>query len=206
MLSTNDVPLEQSALLVIDAQDSFMVGARWARRSNADFERNVGALVDAYRAAGLPVFFVLHTDSDPEFSPGSPHLKLMDFLAPRSDEPVLLKNTRNVFTSTDLQPRLLARGVRRLAITGIQTEQCCETSARLAADLGYAVDFVLDATMTFPIPNWDAPGEELGVAAIAERTAYALRRRFARVTDTATLVAEVAALESGERLAGAGVP
>ena len=191
MLTTNDVPLSQSALLVIDAQDSFKVGPRWARRNNHDFERNVTALIDAYRAASLPVIFFLHTDGDPGFEPDSVHLKLMDFLSPRPSEPVLLKDTRNAFTSTTLQAKLLALGVRRLAVTGISMEQCCETTTRVAADLGYAVDFVIDATMTFPIPNPDVPGEELGVEAIEERTTYMLRRRFARIVGTATLVAEL---------------
>jgi len=191
MLTTNDVPLSQSALLVIDAQDSFKVGPRWARRNNHDFERNVTALIDAYRTAHLPVIFFLHTDGDPGFEPDSVHLKLMEFLNPRGSEPVLLKDTRNAFTSTTLQAKLLALGVRRLAVTGISMEQCCETTTRVAADLGYAVDFVIDATMTFPIPNPDVPGEELGVEAIEERTTYVLRRRFARIVRTATLVAEL---------------
>ena len=73
-------------------------------------------------------------------------------------------------------------------------EQCCETTARVAADLGYAVDFVIDATMTFPIRNWDVPGEELGVEAVEERTVYALRKRFARIVTSATLVRELEAL------------
>ena len=193
MLTTDQVPLSQSALLVIDAQDSFKVDPKWERRNNREFERNVAALTDAYRAAGLPVFFFLHTDSDPGFERDSPHLKLMDFISVNAGEPVILKDTRNAFTSTTLQTQLLALGVRRVAITGIQMEQCCETTARVAADLGYAVDFVIDGTMTFPIRNWDVPGEELGVDAIEERTIYALRRRFARIVKTATLVAEVTA-------------
>ena len=123
----------------------------------------------------------------------------MDFIQVNPGEPVLLKDTRNAFTSTTLQGQLLALGVRRLAITGIQMEQCCETTARVAADLGYAVDFVIDATMTFPIRNWDVPGEELGVDAIEERTVYALRKRFARVVKTATLIREVEALTASEK-------
>jgi nicotinamidase-related amidase len=194
MLTSDTVPLAQSALLVIDAQESFTVTPRWARRANLAFEANVAALVDAHRAAGLPVFYFLHTDGDAEFALDSPHLRLMDFLAPRADEPVMLKDTRNCFTSTTLQAKLLALDVRRLAITGIQLEQCCETTARVAADLGYAVDFVVDATNTFPIPNPDVPGEELGVDAVSERTVYALRRRFARIVTTAALVDELAAL------------
>jgi nicotinamidase-related amidase len=203
MLTTDEVPLSQSALLVVDAQDSFKATPRWERRNNRDFEANVGALVEAYRAAGLPVFYFLHTDADPGFGTDSPHYKLMDFLAPQPGEPVLHKDTRNCFTSTTLQARLLALGVRRLAITGIQMEQCCETTARVAADLGYAVDFVLDGTMTFPIPNWDAPGEELGVAEVEERTAYALRRRFARIVRTADLVRELAPLAASVAPVGA---
>jgi len=200
MLTSDAVPLAESALLVIDVQESFRLGARWARRNNLAFESNVAALVDAYREAGLPVFYFLHTDDDPGFERDGPHVRLMDFLAPRPDEPVVLKDTRNCFTGTTLQARLLALGVRRLAIAGIQMEQCCETTARVAADLGYAVDFVADATLTFPIPHRDRPGEELGVEAVEERTLYALRGRFARIVSTAALAGELEALGAGAAL------
>jgi nicotinamidase-related amidase len=194
MLTTADVPLTQSALLVIDAQDSFKANpARWERRSNPDFEENVAALIDAHREASLPVFYFLHSDGDPGFETESPFYRLMDFLQPRPGEPVLHKDTRNCFTSTTLQARLLALGVRRLAITGLTMEQCCETTTRVAADLGYAVDFVIDATMTFPIAGGFRPGE-LPVEAVEERTAFVLDRRFARVVHTATLLTELGAV------------
>lgn len=199
MLYNKNVPIEQSALLVIDAQDSFKVGPRWERRNNRDFETNVARLISAYRAAGLPVIYFLHTDDDPGFETTSQHYKLMDFIRPEPNEPVLHKNTRNVFTSTRLGELLLELGVRRLAITGIQMEQCCETSTRVAADLGYAVDFVIDATMTFPIPNRDNPAEELGVDAIRERTEYVLRGRFATITTTTALEKQLKAASVSAR-------
>jgi nicotinamidase-related amidase len=197
MLDSDKVPISQSALLVIDAQDSFKVGSRWERRSNPAFEKNVITLIEAYRAARLPIVYFLHSDNDEGFARNSPSFKLMDFVKPRADEPVMVKNTRNCFTSTPLQPYLLEKGVRRLSIAGIQMEQCCETTARIAADLGYAVDFVTEATMTFPIPNWDKPGEELGVDAIRERTEYALRRRFARITTVDQLAKELKTIQRG---------
>ncbi|HET6439659.1 MAG TPA: isochorismatase family protein [Anaeromyxobacter sp.] len=192
MLYQKDIPIEQSALLVIDAQDSFKLGPRWERRDNRRFEENVGSLIAAFRGAGRPVFFFLHTDPDPGFGSDHPAFKLMDFIRRRPEEPLLVKRTRNAFTGTDLAELLLERGVRRVVIAGIQTEQCCETTARLAADLGYAVDFVTDATMTFPIPHSDRPGEELGVEAIRERTEYVLRGRFARVRTADAVVKELA--------------
>jgi nicotinamidase-related amidase len=196
MLHSKDVPISESALLVIDAQDSFKSTDRWQKRNNKDFEKNVARLVNLYREHGLPVIYFLHSDEDPGFETTSPHYKLMDFLSPRDGEPVIHKVTRNVFTSTGLPALLMQKGVRRVLITGIQMEQCCETSARVAADLGYAVDFITEATMTFPIPNHDHPGEELGVDAIRERTEYALRRRFARIATVAEVARELQAASS----------
>jgi nicotinamidase-related amidase len=197
MLDDKSVSLAESALLVIDAQDSFKASPRWERRDNWKFEENLGRLVELYRAHHLPVIYFLHTDGDPGFEKSSPHYKLMSFLSPREGEPLIHKNTRNVFTSTGLQALLLEHGVRRVVITGIQMEQCCETSARVAADLGYAVDFVIEATMTFPIVNPEKPGEELQVEAIRERTEYVLRGRFARIATVDMLAAELAEVRGG---------
>ena len=181
--------MEQSALLVIDVQDSFKAGPRWARRSTPRFEENVSRLIDAFRAAGRPVIYFLHSDKDEAFEVTSPYYKLMDFLKPRAGEPILHKTTRNCFTSTNLVPLLLDQNVRRIVVTGIQTEQCCETTTRVGADLGFDMDFVTEATMTFPIPKTLEPNsEELPVEAIIERTEYALRRRFARIATVEDIV------------------
>lgn len=189
-------PIETSALLVIDVQDSFKVPGRWERRSNPQFEEHLTALIDGYRRAGLPIFFFLHSDDDPGWRASDPAYRLMDFLARSSDEPLLHKTSRNCFTTTDLHRRLTQLGVRRLAVTGIQTEQCCETTARVAADLGYEVDFITDATLTFPIPlrplEWSS-SDALPVEAVIERTEYALRNRFARIASTREVLDQLAA-------------
>lgn len=191
MASNEKQPIEASALLVIDVQDSFRLDeARWATRSNPDFEPNLTRLVDAYRAAELPVIFILHQDDDEMFRAGSPYVRLQPFLHARADEPVLAKTTRNAFTSTRLADLLAERGVRRLAVTGIQTEQCCETTARVAGDLGYDVDFVTDATLTFPITD-PRTGDVQPTDAITRATEFSLRGRFARITAAEALASEV---------------
>jgi nicotinamidase-related amidase len=193
MSATTPRPIHESALLVIDVQESFeAMPERWARRSNPAFEANMTSLLAAYRAAGLPVFFFLHHDDDPTFRVGSPHVRLLPYLEPRPGEPTLTKTTRNCFTSTDLQARLEHLGVRRLVVTGISTEQCCETTTRVAADLGYDVDFVTEATRTFPIVHAEGGvRRELGTDAIVERTEYALRGRFARIATVTDLIDEL---------------
>jgi nicotinamidase-related amidase len=169
----------KKALLVIDIQDSFRIDpARWASRNNPRFEENVTELIRTFRDASQPIIWVLHNDSDPGFRPGDPEVRLMDFLERRESEPLLVKNTRNAFTSTDLQARLDALGVKHVVVSGISTEQCCETTTRVAADLGYDVDFVTEATATFPIGTLSTG---LSTEAIVERTEAVLDKRFARI-------------------------
>lgn len=193
-MATEAQPIERSALLVIDVQESFRADeARWARRNNPDFERNLTRLVDAYREGGLPVIWVVHEDGDEHFRPGSPYVALQPWLTRRDGEPLVRKSTRNAFTSTDLAERLAALGVRRIAITGIQTEQCCETTARVAGDLGYDVDFVTQATLTFPITD-PATGDVHPADAITRATEFALRGRFARIATVDALAAELQTL------------
>jgi nicotinamidase-related amidase len=185
--------MSHSVLLVIDVQDTFKADAtRWSRRNNPKFESNVSALISAYREAGEPIIFFLHQDSDPGWGPG-PNYRLMDFLDVRPDDVVLHKTTRSCFTSTDLQRRLNSLSAPRLVITGIQTEQCCETTTRDGGDLGYEVDFVTEATLTFPIQHW-AGGPELSPELTTERTEYALARRFARIRTVNEVVADLPAI------------
>lgn len=180
--------MDNAALLVIDIQDSFKAdSARWGRRNNPAFEARVTELLRLWRETARPVFFLLHNDNDPFFRPGDPEVRLMDFFTRRDEEPVLVKNTRNAFTSTDLKARLDALGVKKVVVCGITTEQCCETTTRFANDVyGYEVDFVSEATMTFPIGD-------LSADEIVRRTEAALRGRFARIATVAQLTEEVAA-------------
>lgn len=89
------------------------------------------------------------------------------------------KTRHSALIGTGLEVWLVAQGIRRLVISGIRTEQCCETTARHASDLGWSVDFVPEATLTWDIPQ---PGAApLAASRVHERTAAVLRGRFARV-------------------------
>jgi hypothetical protein len=60
-----------------------------------------------------------------------------------------------------------------------RTEQCCETTARHASDLGWQVDYCLEATLTWDMRNLD--GSVLTAQDIRTRTATVLQDRFAHV-------------------------
>jgi nicotinamidase-related amidase len=188
------------ALVVIDVQESFRRRPTWQVVSNPDIAADVQRLVDAARAAGDLVVWVLHSEpgTGGVFDPAQGHVRLMDGLVPLDGEPILTKTSRNAFTTTNLAQLLTERGIRHLIVCGIQTEQCCETTARVANDLGYEVTFVTDATATFPIPHRDAPaGRSVGDLVadprtltaddVIARTEYALAGRFATIRSVAEL-------------------
>ncbi|WP_327291226.1 cysteine hydrolase family protein [Streptomyces sp. NBC_01198] len=184
-----------TALIVIDVQESFRQRESWQAASDPDVAGKVAVLVDHARLHGRLVVWVLHTEpgTGGAFDPALGHVRLMEGLAPAAGEPVLHKTAHNAFTTTNLQQILTERGIRNLITCGIRTEQCVETTTRLAADLGYDVTFVSDATATEPIAHRDAPAgrplaevladpRTLLPAEIIARTEYALAGRFANVT------------------------
>jgi len=182
------------ALVVVDVQESFRQQPIWAASSDPGIAEKVRALVAAARADDDLVVWVLHAEpgSGTPFDPASGYVRLMDGLVPRAGEPVISKTSHNAFTTTNLQQLLTARAIRDLIICWIRTEQCCETTARVASDLGFEVTFVIDATATTPIAHRDAPAgrsvadiladpRTLSTDDIIARTEYALAGRFATI-------------------------
>jgi nicotinamidase-related amidase len=86
-----------------------------------------------------------------------------------------------------LEEWLRQRGIGELLISGIRTEQCCETTTRHASDVGFSVRYVTDATLTFPMLT--RSGREVSAAEIRERTEMVLDGRFAEVVSTADALA-----------------
>jgi nicotinamidase-related amidase len=186
------------ALLVIDVQESFRQAPPWPAISNPAIADDVARLVDGARANGDLVVWVLHSEpgSGTTFDPASGHVRFIGPLRPQPGEHQLTKTSHNAFTTTNLQQLLTSRGVTEVVVCGIRTEQCCETTARVASDLGYQVTFVTEATATSPIAHRDARRGQtveqlladprtLPVSAVIERTEYALAGRFATIATIA---------------------
>jgi nicotinamidase-related amidase len=180
--------LDRTALVVVDVQQAFDDAGYWGVRNNPDCEANVAALIAAWRAAGRPVVFVRH-DSDEPASPLRPDRPGNAFRPELTGEPDLLvaKRVNSAFHGDpDLAAWLRARGLDGIAICGITTNHCCETTARVGGNLGFDVLFVLDATHTFDRTGPD--GTTLTADELARATATNLHGEFATVVRTDQLV------------------
>jgi nicotinamidase-related amidase len=179
------------ALIVIDVQESFRHRPYWQASELPAFLKNVQSLIDSARAAGIPIAQVFHQEltddaADP-FSRSSGFVRPMPELSLRPDA-VFHKQVHSALFGTTpdgvtLEQWLRHQQVTEVLVTGIRTEQCCETTTRHASDLGFKVRYVTDATLTFPMRS--SSGREFSPADIRERTELVLEGRFAQIVTTA---------------------
>jgi len=181
----------KQALIVIDVQESFRRRAYFRPEELPAFLSNVQSLIDRCRAGAIPIVQVLHQepgeDAGNPFTAASGCVRTMPELALEPDVSITKEVHSAMFgrtaDGTTLEQWLRQRGITELLITGIRSEQCCETTARHASDLGFAVRFVSDATLTFPMRT--RSGREVSAGEIKERTEMVLEGRFARIVSTA---------------------
>lgn len=70
----------------------------------------------------------------------------LEGIGPEGDEIVFSKTSASVFSSTEIEGVLRRMGIEHLVVTGLVTDGCVELSSRDAADRGFSVTLVSDAT------------------------------------------------------------
>ena len=168
-----------SALVVIDVQQSFLHMPYWSDADVPAFQSALLRLDAGCRAQGMPVVHIFHVEPSGPFALESGFVKPLDWLTGAPDVR-FDKHTHNALTDTGLDLWLRRRGINHLVISGIRTEQCCETTTRVAADMGYTVDYVTEATLTFPMTHAGS-GRTYSAAEIKAHTELVLAERFARI-------------------------
>jgi ureidoacrylate peracid hydrolase len=192
----------KSAILVIDMQnDTVHANGAYASFGAAEHAAaqnvvgNVGTLLDAARASSTPVFYSrivvypvpgLGGDNAPIFRMLAPDTfkvdswgaQIVDELTPVAGDVVLDRTRMSVFNGTELDIMLRNLGVRHLVVAGAWTNMAVEHTVRDAADHGYSVTVVADATSSL--------SEEWQHAALN----FALTN-IAVVSDTVTVAAKL---------------
>lgn len=179
--------MSHKALIVIDAQQSFRHSSYWSENDLPDYLANQQALIDGCVQQGIPVVQVFHVEDQGHFSMASGNVRALSELS-IDPQLVIHKRLHSALAGTELAARLTQMGVTTLIISGIRTEQCCETTTRQASDSGFNVDFVSEATLTFPMTHARS-GRVYTPAQIREHTELVLEDRFARIVTVAQALA-----------------
>ncbi|MGC9314309.1 MAG: cysteine hydrolase family protein [bacterium] len=151
---------EKSALLVVDMQNFFLdPESPTFTDGGPAVLPNAKRLITAFRDAGRPVIFTKHVHHpnmmdigimgwwwDGACIEGTPESEIHADILPEEGEKIILKHRYSAFYNTDLETILRCCGIEDLAICGIMTNMCCESTARDAYYRDYRVFFPADAT------------------------------------------------------------
>ena len=177
-----------AALIIIDVQLGFTATDYWGRRNNPGFEGNLARLIGAWSG---PIVVVQHNSTSPgsPLHPSNVGNALMPVVAAVEPALIVTKSVNSAFYGEpDLRAWLDGAGIEELAICGIQTNMCVETTARMAGNLGYTVTVPIDATHTFDLKGSD--GAVLTADELSRATAVNLSGGgFATVVSTEQLLA-----------------
>jgi len=168
-----------TALLVVDVQESFRHRPYWRESEVTFFVERLRSLIDGAQSRKIPVIQIFHVEDSGPFSLESGYVVPLRDLTFTPDA-VFQKRSHSALVGSGLDVWLTQHGIHRVIVSGIRTEQCCETTTRHASDLGYGVDYVTDATLTFPMT--DRHGRQWTAEQIKSRTELVLDGRFARIT------------------------
>lgn len=177
-----------AALIPIDVQAGFDVAAS----SHPDMTTQGLRLIEAWRDAARPLIHIRHDSIKPgsPFAPGCPGNALRPGFEPHADEPLVTKTVNAAFIGTDLDLRLRRLGVRQLVLFGLTADMCVSTTARVAANLGYRVIVVGDASASFALT--DPNGMRVAALDVHRAHVATLHAEFATVVDTEALLAALA--------------
>jgi nicotinamidase-related amidase len=178
--------LADSALVMIDCQNTYTRGVMELEGVAAALDE-AAALLDRARSAGIPIIHIQHSDGpgslyDIDAESGA----IVDRVAPREGEPVVVKNYPNSFVQTDLDERLKAANASNLVLAGFMTHMCVNSTARGAFNLGYAPTVVAAATATRALPG--VGGEPMPASILHSASLAAISDLFAIVVPDASTI------------------
>ena len=164
-------PISDSALVIIDAQNTYREGVMKLDGVEPALEE-CKALLQRFRAAGRPVFHIQHdAGAGSPYDLTAPIGQISDVVAPLEGEPVITKNFPNSFAQTDLDQQLTQAGIKNLILTGFMSHMCVNSTARAAFTLGYSPTVVASATATRSLPSTASgktvPSDQVQEAALA---------------------------------------
>ncbi len=178
------------ALLLIDIQNDYFPGGAMEVVGSRAAASQAATLLAAFRAKSLPVIHIQHIAARPGatfFLPNTVGAEIYHSVSPMPGEPVFQKHFPNSFRETPLRQHLEKENISRLAIAGMMTHMCIDTTTRAAADLGFACSLAHDAcaTRALSFNGTQVTAENVQAAYLA-----ALNGLFARVVSSGELLTD----------------
>ena len=185
------------ALLVTDVQNEYITGTLPICHPDLAVSMpNILVAMDAAADHGIALVVVQHIadEGSPLFARGSEGAALHPTVADRTPDHLVTKTSVSSFVGTDLEEWLRANDIDTVTIAGFMTQHCCAGTARDAAELGFTVEFLSDATGTLDLVN---EAGTISADALHTSVLVTMQSEFAAVASTEEWTL---AIEAGETL------
>jgi nicotinamidase-related amidase len=185
-LGDQPASLAESTVILIDCQNTYTRGVMELDGVQQALDQ-AAELLDRARSAGRPIIHIAH-----DAGPGSLYDvraeigQIVERVAPRHGEPVIVKNFPNAFIRTDLDQQLKTAPGRDLILAGFMTHMCVSSTARGAFSLGYRPAVVSRATATRALPGPD--GSPVSATVLQAASLAAISDLFGIVVPTADAI------------------
>ena len=143
---------QKPILICIDLQQAFQDEAYWGgNRNNQNAEEISSQIIAKWREINEQIIHVRHssTNANSKLHKDSKGFQFHPSCLPIEGEIVLTKSVNSCFIGTPLKQLLDERNCSTVVIIGLTTDHCVSTTVRMAANNGYNVLLISDATATF---------------------------------------------------------
>ncbi len=182
------------ALLVIDVQMALAHDdAGGAARSCREAEKNIAALLAAFRERGETIIHIHHhaLDAGDPFHADAPGAAVQPFAKPIDGEAIVIKHVSSGFVGTALEDDLRSSKIEQLILCGAVANFCVESTARSAGNLGFDAQYVSDAVWAYGATGPD--GVEHTPEQLHSVTLSNIDGEFATVVQTAQVMEQLPA-------------
>ena len=182
--------MKNTALLIVDYQQGFY-DSKWGARNLPKAEENAEKILKHFRRNELPVYHVQHLSRNPNspLRPGQAGVDFIESVKPIFGERIFQKHVNSAFIGTNLEEVLRRNEIETLVIFGIAVDHCVSTTTRMAANLGFKVILVADATIAHERKGFD--GRIFDPDQVHAVSLASLHGEFATVVTTETVLAQI---------------
>lgn len=179
-------------LLLIDIQNDYFPGGRNELCGAEKAVFQAVRLLSFFREKRMPVFHIRHINDrqgSTFFLPETMGSEIHTSVAPIKNETIIIKHSPDSFFQTGLNELLNKSGIRDLAVCGMMTHMCVDTTVRAAKNYGYNITLMEDACATKDLTH---NGNIIPAATVGSVYMASLEKTFAKIINTEKWLQEYA--------------
>jgi len=175
-------------LIILDVQDAINQPV-WNHKNNPDYLSVIEKLLKVWRENKWPVIHVKHDEATPSstYHTHGPWNAIQKPVAPKPNEPVVIKHQNCAFINTSLGAELSKLGAKSFVLVGVVIHNSMDATIRAGKALGYHIILPKDGTTAAPVTGQD--GKIWNADEVFQLSLAILDTEYAEITTSREILA-----------------